>query len=217
MESHFEIREDGAVFCLGAKNGKELLYDFPKILLYLEFKGKKLFRNFRIYEEDRHFLYCLSNYFIKDEARCRKLNIDIKKGLMISGPVGCGKTSLMKLLPFIAPYERRYEIIPVRNITFSYNHIGSKAIEDYGNCGYYCFDDLGIEPEGKFFGQDCNVMGEILLSRYELFIKHNIKTHLTTNMNADEIETRYGPRVRSRMRSMFNVLAFPENAKDKRK
>ena len=38
-------------------------------------------------------------------------------------------------------------------------------------------DDLGVEPAGRFYGQDCNVMGEILLSRYELFLSHKIRTH----------------------------------------
>ncbi len=43
------------------------------------------------------------------------------------------------------------------------------------------------------------------------------KTHPhTSNLNAAEIKDRYGNRVRSRMRSMFNLLAFDMPAKDKR-
>ena len=94
MGCHFEIREGGTIFNLAAKRGKELLYDFPKILIYLEAKGKLLFgKSFRIYEEDKQLLYMLSNYFIKDQENCRRLGIDINKGILISGPVGCGKTS----------------------------------------------------------------------------------------------------------------------------
>ncbi|NEW80482.1 MAG: ATPase, partial [Gelidibacter sp.] len=40
------------------------------------------------------------------------------------------------------------------------------------------------------------------------------KTHITTNLNAEELETRYGSRVRSRLREMLNVVAF--DSKDKR-
>ena len=123
----------------------------------------------------------------------------------------------MKLLPYIVPFERRYEVIPSRNVVFSFCHIGFKTIEEYGDSGFYCFDDLGIEPFGRFFGQECNVMGEVLLSRYELFLRHKVKTFGTTNMNSEEIEDRYGSRVRSRMRSMFNLVAFDKNTKDKRK
>lgn len=218
MENHFEIREGGNVFCLASRKGRELLYDFSKILIYLEAKGKILFgKHFRIYEEDKNLLYRLSNYFIKDEEKCKKLNLDIQKGILLSGPVGSGKTSIMRLLPHIVPFEKKYETIPTRNVAFSFNHIGFKAIEDYGNSGLFCFDDLGIEPTGRFFGQDCNVMGEVLLSRYEIFLRHRIKTFGTTNLDSEQIEERYGARVRSRMRSMFNLIYFDENTVDKRK
>ena len=60
-------------------------------------------------------------------------------------------------------------------------------------------------------------MGEILLSRYDLFQKNKIKTHATTNLNAQELEDRYGNRVRSRMRQLFNLIAFDKESIDKRK
>ena len=93
---------------------------------------------------------------------------------------------------------------------------GFKIIEDYGNNGFYCFDDLGVETTGRHFGKDCYVMGEILLSRYDLFLKRKIRTHTTTNLNAQELESRYGIRVRSRMRELFNLIAFDKESLDKR-
>jgi len=79
------------------------------------------------------------------------------------------------------------------------------------------FDDLGIEPLGRFLGKDCNVMGEVLLSRHELFAKYKFRTHGTTNLNAQELEEYYGNRVRSRMRELFNLIGFNLIAKDKRR
>jgi len=122
----------------------------------------------------------------------------------------------MKLLRHIVPHQKPYKIIPARNIAFGFNHIGYKTIEDYGNGQYFCFDDLGIEPIGRHYGKDCNVMGEILLSRYEIFLQNKIKTHATTNLNAQELEDRYGNRVRSRMRQLFNLIAFDKESIDKR-
>ena len=138
---------------------------------------------------------------------------------VVSGFLGSGKTTLMKLLRHIVPMQRPYEVIPSRNITFSFNHLGYKTIQDYGNNKLFCFDDLGVEPPGRFYGKDCNVMGEVLLSRHELFLqsKYKIKTHATTNLNAEELEERYGNRVRSRMRELFNLIAFDEKVRDKRK
>lgn len=235
------LQEGGVEFILGKMKGDTILYDFPKMLHYLSVKGKILFgERFKIYEEDHPIIYQLCLYFIKDQESCAKFNIDINKGLLLSGPVGCGKTTLMKLLRHLVPHYRPYELIPTRNIVFAFNNIGYSIIEQYGNNHFFCFDDLGVEPEGKHYGNDCNVMGEILLSRYERFLKYRRPkrrplsgvegsggvchpersrgvTHITTNLNAEEIEDRYGNRVRSRLREMVNVIGFDKNTKDKRK
>jgi len=210
---------EGAVqYPLGQLKGKQILYDFEKMLTYLDAKGKLLFgKKFKIYREDREIIYKLCLYFIRDKARWSQYDMDIDKGILLSGPVGCGKTSLMKLMKHLVPHLRPYEVIPCRNVVFSFNHIGYKTIEDYGNTQFFCFDDLGIEPIGRYFGKDCNVMGEILLSRYDLFLNHKRKTHATTNLNAQELEDRYGERVRSRMRQLFNLVAFDRGNRDKRK
>ena len=60
-------------------------------------------------------------------------------------------------------------------------------------------------------------MGEILISRYEVFRQRDVLTHITTNLNAEELQEKYGERIRSRMREMFNLVAFKENSVDKRK
>ncbi|MGO3184182.1 MAG: ATPase [Aequorivita sp.] len=220
MDNPSKITEGGVEYSLGKFDGKSVLYDFDKILIYLDAKGKLLFgKQFRIYDEDTVIIRKLCHYFIKDKENCLKDDIDPDKGILLSGPVGCGKTTLMKLLRHIAPMQRPYEMVPCRNITFSFNHLGFKTIEEYGNTKFFCFDDLGIEPAGRFYGKDLNVMGEVLLSRYELYLqsKYKIKTHATTNLNAEELEERYGNRVRSRMRELFNLIAFDKRAGDKRK
>lgn len=213
-----KITEGSREYILGSFDGKQVVYDFPKILIYLEEKGKNLFgKHFTIYKEDHTLLHKLCNYFIRDADHCNKYGIDLNKGILLTGPVGCGKTSFMKLLRHLVPHFKSYQVIPCRNIVFGFNHIGYKTIEDYGDNSFICFDDMGVEPAGRFYGRDCNVIGEIMLSRYELFLNHKVKTHATTNLNAEELEERYGNRVRSRMRKMFNLIAFDSLTPDKRK
>lgn len=211
------ITEGDTTYRIGELDGTQVIYSFERMLVYLEAKGKLMFGDgFKIYEEDRYILLVLCNYIIRDYDNCKKFGIDPNKGLLLSGPVGCGKTSLMRLLKHLVPHQRPYTVIPSRNVVFGFNHIGYKTIEDYGNGQFFCFDDLGVEPTGRHYGKDCNVLGEILLSRYDLFVNQNLRTHCTTNLNAGELEERYGKRVRSRMRQMFNLVAFDQKAKDKR-
>jgi len=218
MHNPSKIIEGGVEYSLGRFDGKSVQYDFPKILVYLNAKGKLLFgEKFKIYKKDQDILLKLCSYFIKDKENCKKFDIDLDKGLLLSGPVGCGKTSLIKLLHFLVPHQRKYVVMPCRNIVFAFNHLGYKTIEDYGESSFFCFDDMGVEPMGRHYGKDCNVIGEILLSRYDLFLETKLKTHATTNLNAEELEERYGNRVRSRMRELFNLIAFDEKVGDKRK
>ena len=152
-----------------------------------------------------------------------KLDIDLTKGILLSGPVGCGKTTLMHLMRYVPQPNKKFFIKTCRDISFEFIKDGYEVIHRYSHGRNtsnehknYCFDDLGVEKNLKYFGNECNVMAEIILSRYDLFIAQKIQTHITTNLSASEIENAYGNRVRSRIRQMFNLIAFDKNTKDKR-
>ncbi len=179
--------------------------------------------HFKILESDYPIIYKLIAYFLKDEATCFQYNINLNKGILLSGPVGCGKTSLMNLMKFLTPTEHKFFVKPCRDISFEFIQVGYLIIHKYSKGKLYesepktiCFDDLGTENNLKYFGNECNVMAEILLSRYDIFIAKKIQTHITTNLSASEIEKIYGNRVRSRLREMINLIAYDKIIKDKR-
>jgi len=208
---------NGAEYALGTVRGQEIHYSFGRIVAFLELKGKATFgSDFRIFTEDHEILKKLIYYQIRDEENCKRHQLDPSKGILLTGPIGCGKTSLMKLLSTIVPHRKAYQVIPSRNIVFEFNKRGHEVISDYGSASFFCFDDVGVEPMGQHFGQECNVLGEVLLSRYDYYVAHGVRTHITTNLNARELESRYGNRVRSRMRRLFNLISFDTNSKDKR-
>lgn len=210
------------------KNGM-FKFNFTTCRNWMESLGMKIFgSHFKLFPEDFALIYRLIIYAIEDKKETKKHKLDLKKGILLSGPIGCGKTSLMTLIRFFFKSSKQYQIKSTRDISFEFEKEGFKVINRYRknplNLSYsnpvpniYCFDDLGVEQVQKHFGNACNVMAEILLSRYDLFVGKGLPTHLTTNLSATEIEEKYGNRVRSRMREMFNLEAFDKDSSDKRK
>ena len=202
------------------KNGTKH-FDLTNTIQYLQYKGRILFGpNFRIHPADYEIVYKLLIWVVQDHENCDKHGISIHKGILLSGPVGCGKSSLMKLINLVLSKQRSFLFKPAREICIEFSTNGYDVINKYSRTSRtlkaVCLDDLGIEPPMRYFGDPVNVLGELLLTRYDLFISKGILTHATTNLNAQEIESKYGNRVRSRLREMFNLVAFPETALDKR-
>lgn len=199
-------------------------YNYQEVVSWIEKKGMELYgKRFQIIESDLPVIYKLIAYFLKDEQAAFQHKLDFNKGVLLIGPVGCGKTSLMNIMKFLTPIEHKFLIKPCRDISFEFIHDGYEIIHKYSkgklyqsDPKIYCFDDLGTENNLKYFGNECNVMAEIVLSRYDIFVSKKIPTHITSNLSASEIETHYGLRVRSRLRELCNLIAFDNKAADKR-
>ena len=199
-------------------------YSYDEVIIWLENKGVELYGNhFKIIETDYQIVYKLIAYFLKDEPTCFQYGINLNKGILLTGPIGCGKTSLMNLMKYLTATEHKFFVKPCRDISFEFIQDGYQIIHKYSigklyqsEPRTYCFDDLGTENNLKYFGNECNVMAEIVLSRYDLFISKKLQTHITTNLSATEIEKQYGNRVRSRLRQMVNLIAYDKSTSDKR-
>lgn len=198
--------------------------DYPFLLDWLERTGKKQFGNkFHFLEQDKPNIIKLIAYFQDDEITAAKNNIDLGKGILLCGPVGCGKTTLMTLMLYVPQTNKKFFMKTCRDINFEFIKDGYEVVNRYSHGHFthnefknYCFDDLGTEKNLKYYGNECKVMEEIILSRYAIFVSRNIQTHFTSNLSATEIETAYGSRVRSRMREMVNLIAFDKSVPDKR-
>ena len=201
-------------------------YNYEEAWQWLQQKGNEIYgKKIQLHQDDKPTIYLMLCYFLQDELAAPQLNIDLNKGILLTGPVGCGKTTLINLMKFfIQKHEQKFITKPCRDISFEFIQDGFSIVHKYSKGSLYeyaarpfCFDDLGTESSLKYFGNECNVMAEILLSRYDLFVSKNLLTHLTTNLSATEIEEMYGNRIRSRLREMLNLISFDKNSTDKRK
>jgi DNA replication protein DnaC len=180
-------------------------YNYEEVIAWVEKKGIELYStHFKIMENDHPVVYRLIAYFLKDKEAAFRYNLDLNKGIILSGPVGCGKTSLLTIMKHLTPIPHKFSVKPCRDISFEFIKDGYEVIHRYANGKLYisepkiyCFDDLGVENNLKYYGNECNVMAEVLLSRYDIFISKRIPTHITTNLSASEIEQHYGIRVRT--------------------
>lgn len=160
----------------------------------------------------------LVHYFCGQED----CGLDLLKGIFLRGPVGTGKSVIMRAFAIWLSPGNRFRIVDCRDLqkqalkdgfdsllkysVHSYNYKNGFYHRDNGGI-IYCFDDLGGEKVTKFYGNDINVMAEIILDRYREFDITRLKTHITSNLkDGDLIEEMYSLRVRDRMREMFNFV-----------
>jgi DNA replication protein DnaC len=192
-------------------------------------RSKQLKNEIVIDDTNSELINTLCKYFSQDKAfESLKDGYSLKKGLLIQGDVGVGKTFLMTL--FSRNKTQCYNVINCKLVASLYAKDGELAIEAYSNLHYepadpryfyvkeigFCFDDLGTEDDKKNFGNQANVMADIILARYsKKYMFEFDKTHITTNLAKSEIETIYGTRVYDRMLEMFNFI--PINGKSWRR
>ncbi|TDQ12203.1 hypothetical protein ATK78_1337 [Pedobacter metabolipauper] len=181
---------------------------------------------FLIDSDNREIFELLCMYFSEDPAFELSGEYSFKKGIMINGPTGCGKTKLMKI--FSSNTFRPFITTSVRSVADAYQEDGIDALNKYSslipvypqrNFGFdaigHCFDDLGTEDDKKNFGNQVNVLQDIIYKVYDQELTGWF--HLTTNLGGKEIDSIYGNRIRSRMREMYNQMMFSPEAKDRRK
>ena len=183
---------------------------------------------FVIDDHNREVFKLLCQYFTQDPD-FEKQGYSLGKGILFYGNIGSGKTTLMRL--FMNNPTNDYVMRSCRKVADDYakkDDGGPEALLKYSDLipvypgQHYgqkwagmCFDDLGTERSKKHFGNEVNVMEDVLQNRYDLRLIG--KTHLTTNLTRTEISELYGPRVGSRLYEMCNVIAFPTDADDRRK
>ena len=155
--------------------------------------------------DGRDILYMdLCKYFTKDKSG----PYDIEKNLWLEGGVGVGKTTVMRFFQLYA--IERFAILGARELGYQFlkKDVGVNVIiyhsKNTGGVGL-CIDDVGTETALKSFGNEMNVIGEIIVNRYDNRV---FPTHVTTNLTTIQFKEMYGERALDRVKEKYNQVLF---------
>lgn len=171
--------------------------------------------NFTIDESNRKIIAALYDYAISKDGL-----LDPRKGLLLYGPIGVGKSTLLKGIQLFKAKINLYSfgannpdigfrIVAAAELSLLYAKDGLAGIErfvDRERIDNLAIDEVGREPiDSKHFGTGLNVVQTILQLRYEQ--RHKGITHITTNLDPNtDFVSRYDYYIADRVKEMFNVI-----------
>lgn len=162
----------------------------PVLLGHYKFQVEKRGGELRLDKETRNHLGSIMTWLFERRER----------GLILSGTVGNGKTTMLRSLAGVLPGAayftslQIYEMM-VKNEEFQYADQFSVLV----------IDDLGVEPSVWCnYGENRHPLAELLYRRYD----RNATTIFATNLGYPELEERYGERVTDRLKEMFVCLEY---------
>lgn len=123
-----------------------------------------------------------------------------KRGLLLVGTLGNGKSTMMKAIHRL--FLHHSSLGDAQEI-YDYFKAGNGL--RYWNEKLLLIDDLGVEPiKCLNYGEEYHPITRLLLHRYN----RQLTTIIATNLGLDEIQDRYGDRVVDRMFETYEVLIY---------
>lgn len=142
------------------------------------------------------------------------------KGVFVVGGIGTGKSSMMRIFQNIfKDTDRRFKWVHAYELKDLSEEITVNEIKAY--YGYECktdlyIDDIGFAIDVKRYGNTVNIISELIIERYDLFVTSGYRTHLSSNIvtaikdnsTTPTIEKLYGVRVLDRIKEMCELISF---------
>lgn len=141
-----------------------------------------------------------------------------EKGILLTGPVGTGKTELMlmlqKYLAWIkSPYRFSKDVVWEFGPKFNEE---SFSVFNKVKTGNWYFDELALTDENgsviqeiaNHYGTKILIGSQLIMMRYNIFKEYGFQTHFSTNMGVDQLKKIYGQRCFSRLIEMCNIIDY---------
>ena len=171
---------------------------------------------FKFNENNQDIIYTLLRYFMQDpEFNCYgliKKGSSLKKGILIYGDIGVGKSTLFQVLHETG---RRLLHYGVKDLWFT-NYSAIKLVQEFMSStnnplstfnlknlstGRLYLDDLGMEE--KAFGKK-ELCADLLFERN----RNRALTFATSNLSPSQLAAKYGPRIGDRIIEDFNIIKW---------
>jgi hypothetical protein len=193
--------------------------------------GEKLRHNFVIDQNNRIDLKLLLLYFAGDNSFINQYQIynnknipgDLNKGICLIGGVGSGKTLLFQIFQ-----EYTQKFIKANQFTWyneqeiinKFSISGIDAIKEFTSDRYETkhiyIDDLASkqsESKIKYWGNNIDVIENVLNTRYVSLINYRQLTHISTNIYSKFWANIFDLRLNDRMKEMFNIIELQGNSR----
>jgi len=175
--------------------------------------AKSLEPTFEVNDINKNILKELLMYFSGSDS----FNGSLKKGIMLVGDIGTGKSLLFKIFKRYTSEILRvnsFQYFSTQEITDNVNISGVDYLQafndNFGNPITCYIDDIASKNEViKHYGTEVNTIEQLLSIRYNVFTRYRKLTHTTSNKYPSELTNVYEKRIIDRMVEMFNILELP--------
>ncbi len=145
-----------------------------------------------------------------------------EKSILLIGGIGTGKSMMMKIFHrLLSTTERKFKWADSNKLRFMVEDTSlSEIMELYGydlKTDLY-IDDAGLNNSGQMkYGNSINIITEIIMDRYPLFINHGYKTHLSSNLpfsnhvdypGLETVQSVFGNRAHDRLREISEIFTI---------
>lgn len=165
------------------------------------------------FEVDLHnatALAALSHWLVKAPFA----GMDHHRGIFLRGPVGTGKSDLLRGLSRAIAIGggEGFPIVAAKRIVYEFSRTddrveqGPTVVLRYSRMPMLAIDDLGTEEDGRHYGKTVNVIADLVAFRYDLWRQGKAVTFVTTNLTNAALSAKYDERTVSRLAEMMNVL-----------
>ena len=165
----------------------------------------------------------LADYFAGDPkfseaqiiAKHDRMKPALTKGIALVGDYGVGKSTALKCCSQLDKNTGVYlnngytHYLDTNEFALNYSISGMEIYDRWKNKPILFIDDVGNEPDVKYYGSEIRVVAQLLRYRYE----HNLITHITSNSKLSELTTIYGQHVTDRMLDQFNFFMWEGESK----